>query len=489
MTRRKVPKKCDICERIFYAPFGSVKYCPDCAKEKKDETAKEYRKKHKFLKIKNIAELQNKEAFKRIINYYFERIKLEKPSSNDYYQPITENCPGASFDELLKISGKSETQLRILLKTCLKLEAMTHKDNMYYLTSKCIYEPLRERHRRTIDETPAERIYLGEHFVFYLPENILSADFERNDMMQINKIHEDFSISIRKLMEKIRKQKAGEIWTKEIIDNDYVNPVIKLNMWTRGFVNTICTHSSKIFLSFYQKMLDTNKGKMPRDKAIELWKKQEDYFVGEIFNYLLHNLFWREKNISEEEVKQLNQLFKKKFSENYQYCSEVFKRIAYTLQQKDFTLIISPFIERGFGYKLKSKDENIEYLKSIPWFEYRCEADDRLMDALNYVYSLEKQHKLIERREIESAGIKIPIEYKITEREKKSFLIPFDSSPVESGKIWLNNFNFNLRKEFLEFCTDLGYKNEQQVYERIGEFVEIFSLPHVPSFEELLAKS
>lgn len=486
----KFSKKCVHCGKDFSTPQARTKYCPDCKKKIQIERSKKHREETKYLKVENIAELQEKEPFKKIVNHYTKKFHEEYPSSSQpHFYKMFMRSPGLKWSELFKVSGLSRSHFSTFLRTCQKLEAMTCNEGKYYLTPKCVYEPLRVRHRRTINETPAEHIYLGEHFVFYPPKNIVSDDFEKEDMIQINKIQEDFLVSMKKLLEKIRDKKAKEIWTKEINDNDYVNPLVKLDMWTCLFMGTICTHSSKIFLSFDTKILDTKKGRMPREKAIDMWRKQEEYFRQEIFNDILNNL-WSSKTLSEEDVKQINLQFKKQYREGYSYCKEVWKKIVNTLRPRNYTFIISPFIEHGFGYGSKGKDEkdeNIEYLKSLPWFEYKFKANDKLMDALNYVNSVERQHGLIGRKEVETAGIKTKWEYKKTEK-KEHICLPLDDTPYDIGETWFNHFNSDLRNKLLEFCVDLGYKSGKQ-FEVVGKFVSIFHLPYIPNPQEMLKNS
>jgi len=503
MKKPKHLMKCEHCGKSFPA-LGGTKYCDTCKKEIRDKRSSDYREKHKYLKAKSITELLEKsKPFRNIVTCFEEKIKKNYLSLKDkeriswlkyHLDVLQDRSLGFTHRELLNASKLSKSHFETFLKTCLKLEALEHRDtgyfltsSGYFLTSKNIYEPLKTRYKEIIDETPNERTYPEEHFFFCLPKNMVLNDFERDDRIQINKTVDDFFISMRENLKNVRKRKARKIWTREVNNSSAVNPLVKLDVWVTLFMNHVCAHSPKIFLSFDTKILDTASGMVSREKAIEIWKKQSGILAQEIYNDIL-NYRWQGENLSDKQEKQINLQFNRESKKCYLHCDEVWKKIVETLQAKNYTLVISPFIERGFGYtKEKGEiDENIEYLKSLPWFEYEpSKADDKLMDALNYVLSIEKKYDLIKRKEVESAGIKTVWEYKVTEEEKggkkKRKDVPIEL-PVDDLPYSI------LGNKFFDFCKDLGYKNRVHVSEMIADFESVFLLPDIPNPRELLKK-
>lgn len=486
---------CNHCKKVFEG-IGGTKYCDECRKEIKAKQMREFRKKNKQLKVQNLTELLQRKAFTNVVTDFEEKIRTDylrlKNNENitllKFRLDILQNKGhGFTKNEIRNASKlKSKSQFDKFLKTCLELEALEHRNKMYYLTPKYIYEPLKTRHRRTIDGTPAERTYLDEHFLFYLPENIVFNDFKREDMIQINKTLEDFFISLRKILENIRRKKAEMIWLNEINNAEQVNPLVKLDMWACLLVEYLLHHSTAIFLSVTTKMVKIERETIPRETAIKIWKRKGESLRQEIFDDVLTRI-WKNENLTEEQISQINICYKKEYTAGYLYCKEVWSKIAKTLQQQDYTFVINPFIEHGFGYHKEDTDENIEYLKSLPWFKYSFREEDKLMDALNYVRQMEVSNKMIETKEVERNGNKYQWEFKIT--DEKPLANPANlPSYFEIGKKYFDAFQSPLQKSLLCFCKNLGYKNKKQSIEIMGEFLGMFPGPDIPPAYNILTK-
>ncbi len=387
----------------------------------------------------------------------------------------------------IKLNQKISTTHQGFNKYLKKLEArgwIRRKKSRILLDEKHRYEYLRFLKEKIIKKYPLKNILPERDFIFYLPKSITVDRFTKEDRIQFNKIANYSLSSLEKIIKKIRDEKKREIWDKKIINSDRVNPLVKLYLWVHQFTDTICLRSPKIFLSVTTEKLKTNMGILPREKAIDEWKKQEINLRREIFNDTLNDL-WHDKNISAEDEKQVNFLLKEGYEESYLYFMDIVNEIQ-TDPREEYAFLISPIV---LGEEIQRQNKNTEYMKSIPWLNPRWRKwDDKVTEAVNYIRSENKQLGLIDTKEVEIAGIKTKWESIKTDEEEKP-IIPCDTSLESIGKTWFNHFNSDLRNKLLDFCIDLGYKNEKQLFKVIGEFASIFHLPYIPNPQDMLKSS
>jgi hypothetical protein len=251
-------------------------------------------------------------------------------------------------------------------------------------------------------------------------------------------------------------------------------------------VEHLLHHSTTIFLSATTKMVKIGQKTIPCETAVKIWKGQRELLRKEVFDDVLMDIR-KNENLAEEQNTQTFVRHEEDYKEDYRYCTEVWSKIARTLKQQDYTFVISPFIEQGFGYHKEDTDENIEYLKSLPWFEYRSCEEDKLMDALNYVHQMEVRNKTIETKEVERNGNKYQWEFKITDKEPLANPVNTPSY-FEIGRKCFDTFQSTLQKKLLDFCKDLGYKNKKQLIETMGEFLSMFPCPNIPPAHDILTK-
>ena len=393
-------------------------------------------------------------------------------------------CPGEIRKKLLKKSGLSGNFFNSFLKACVNWEVIKKEGKLYFLTSKCIYEPIRTYHRKVINETPLNHIYLHRYFTFYTPENISSKDFQKEDMIELNKIHQDFAISMRELLEKMSRRKAEQIWKKDIYHNLDINPMAKLSAWINFLINTICSHSSKLFLSIHQKMIPVKNDKIPREKALEIWIQQSREIAEEIFQYILYRTWGN--NYDERIVKKINLQLEKELDANNNYCFNIINKINETLVHGEFTFVTSSYQGEDLGYKkIPEIDEMVDYIETIPWIRLRnkyepIDKEDRCIDAMRFIHSRMKSNDLIIREEHKSADMDFTVEYEKTDIDQTQVNKTNDSYYYELGKFRFNTFNEYLKKKLLEFCKELGYRNKKKLYLEIGKFENNFPMPLVP---------
>ena len=393
---------------------------------------------------------------------------------------------GIAKPELWKASGLSKSQFDDrVLPTCIKLGAIECKDRKYYLSPLYVIEPLKHRQQKIIEETSLEHIYLGDDFLFYPPKNILLDDFGRVDSIQINKIFTSFFISMEKMLKNIRNKKAKMIWLNEINNAEQVNPLVKLDMWAWLLVGYLRALSATIFLALTSKMVKIGQETIPREEAVKIWIRKGEELKKEIFDDVLSKI-WKNEDLTEEQMTQINSRYEEDYMDGYLYCKEVWSKIARTLQRQNYTFVISPFIEGGFGYRKEGTDEDVEYLKSLPGFKYSFREEDKLMDALNYVHLMEVRNKMIENKEVEQDDITYQPISKIT---GEPLVIPADPpSYFERGSNCFEKFQSALQRKLLDFCKDLGYKDKEQVIKTMGEFLSMFPCPIIPSAHDILGK-
>lgn len=446
------------------------------------------------LKVKSLAELQEEyeEKWKKILDCYredfFKVHEDMEPSLHPHsFEIFVKECPGKTYTELRKITKFSKSHFQKFLNTCLKFGVIVHREGKYYLTDKYIYEPIRARYENTINEVPARGMIMRKQYTFYLPDNITVDDFEREDLIRLNKIGKEFFASIYTLLRKIRERKVSKIWDEKIICSNHINPFIKLYEWALLLVNEIFISSPKVFLSVATTKLDTKKGRLPREKAIDEWRKQGTSLQQEIFDNVLWKIWWRNNDCNPTDINQINLLARDWQKESLPYIKDALVEIDKASRENEYTIIINPMIS-GYGYKQeKVEREDIEFKKNFP-LEFVIDYDDKITDASNYIRAKKEQQDLIEEEEIEKYGLKLRIVDDVMEEEEE----PFDDGPdtlYEIGKNWFYNFDLDLQNKLLGFCEDLGYENKNEVFEVIGRFVSVHHLPCVPPPHKLLMKS
>ncbi len=367
------------------------------------------------------------------------------------------------------------------------------------LAAKQKFKPLKWRQKQMMEERPLDSTIYGSDFTFYLPNNILMDDFERKDRVQVNKIKDDFLTSINRLFTEIKIRRAKEVWTKKIINVDYINPLVTLWLWVHLFVGFFYHSSLKVFLSSGVDTVSTKKGKLPREKVIESWKKERKYLEQAFLDYFLLLNMWAPSNgriryPTEEEANQISAQIMEEREDLYLYCSSVVSEINELLAYRDYMFIISPHEEICESYALGDMDNATEYTKSHPggrMIFYSKSNDNKILNAINAISSIGEQMGLVKREEVVMEGIKFLFEHEILdEEEKKHVRIPCVSDVFyDTGKAWLNDlFIPSLRNRLLAFCRSLGYKDKKRIYKLIGEFLSIHSMPHVPEPRELLKK-
>lgn len=471
-------KKCKKCNRDFNTKSRKTKYCNECRKTVKKES---------IPKFTNIFEILQHEAYQKIEEQYLEKfLKENYPTLNlgnhkenfMLVKMFEKGCPKEIRKNLWKKTGLSGSYFQAFLDACLKWGVIRKEGKYYYLTRKCMEEPVKAYHRKIINETPSSHTYFGRYFTFYTPENVLAEDFEKEDIVELNKIKQDFAISMRKILERIRRRKARQIWNREIYDNTDINPMVKLAVWVNFLMNTICSHSSKIFLSILQKTLQTKNGKVPREKVIEEWKKQSEEISNNIFNYLICQL-WRNGN-DEKVWDELIAQFERESKVNYDFCQNVLDKILQALEQSYYMVVICPLIEDGIRREKIPEEADLGYFKKIPWFKTKEQIpDDRAMDALNFLHSRQKSEGTIAKKKCKTAGIEFTMEYELTEIIENQKEFAKDSDYYKFGEWRFNLFNSHIQKSLLNFGRDLGY-SKKKLLVLLGQFESTFGIPSIP---------
>lgn len=367
------------------------------------------------------------------------------------------------------------------------------------LAAKQKFKPLKWRQKQMMEEKSFDSTIYGSDFTFYLPDNTPMDDFERKDRVRINKIKDDFLTSMTGLFTEIKIRRAREVWTKKIINVDCISPLVKLWLWVHLFVDIFYLSSLKVFLSSDADTVSTKKGKLPREKVIESWKKEREYLKEAFLDYFVLLDMWAPLNgriryPTKEEANQISAQIMEERENIYLYCSSVVSEINELLAYKDYMFIMSPHEEICEYYTLGDTDNPTEYTKSHPGRRMRFYSksnDNKILNAINAIRSIEEQLGLVKKEEVVMEGTKrFLFEHEIPdEEEKQRVRIPCDLDAFyNTGKAWLDNITPSLRNRLLAFCRSLGSTDKKRICKLIGEFLSIHSMPHVPEPRELLKK-